>query len=170
LIGLFDSYFARATPWEGAQRLADLGFDAGPELRTDTGEQSLELPTAAQLDYAETTAQSKPAKEAPARSEVPAKTRKQTPADHRGRAAQRAATSGYAPGDDPGTRAAQDVQSGRAESIRKAAQQHGVSEGTVRNRIKELKGDGAQISTPIPEPALPVVAGVNGHTYKPEEN
>lgn len=165
LIGLFDTYLARANPWEGAQRLSDLGFDAEPDTRDDDTEDALDLPPVAQLDYAPPAAISAPAPQQVAR---PAKPRKQAPA----KGAQKTATSGYAPKTDPGLLAAQDVISGRAESIRKAAQKHGVSDGTVRNRINALKAEGAQPAvpmTPIPEPKPATTERVNGHAQTTAE-
>lgn len=173
LMGLFDTYIARADPWAGAQRLADLGFDTAPDTQPAGGDDTLQLPPVAQLGYASEPAQITASVEDPARSKGAGKPRTQPAQKPRGNAAKPASTSGYAPGEDPATRAAQDVIAGRAESIRKAAQTYGVSDGTVRNRIKALGAAGAQteiVLTPIPEPKPAVTHGVNGHRLTPEEH
>jgi len=167
LIGLFDSYLARATPWEGAQRLADLGFDVEPDTHLVQSAGELELPPVSQLGYAPTAAQIGDSAQPVTQAGAGDKPRKQAAPKPRKQAAQTPATSGYAPGEDPGTKAAQDVIAKRVDSIRKAAQMHGVSDGTVRNRITALQADeGAQTKiplTPISDPKPPVLRGVNGH-------
>lgn len=183
LIGLFDSYIARATPWDGAKRLADLGLDIELATRNDEPAQEPQLPPAAHLDYAAGGAQNAQADAPAARSKDADKPRKQAPPKPRTKAAAQSATSGYASGDDPGARAAQDFLAGRAESIRKAAQMHGVSDGTVRNRLKVIEADSGYAPaadpaddaqpvipmTPIPEPTARVDTPVNGRPYPTQE-
>ncbi len=53
---------------------------------------------------------------------------------------------------DPGTAAAQLFLSGRAPSIREAARQCGVSEGTVRNRLARMDRENAQAAAGGGEP------------------
>jgi hypothetical protein len=174
LMGLFDTYIARADPWKGAQRLADVDLDTASAAHPEMPAQTLELPPVAQLDYVPPTAQNEPR---PPRNERSEKPRKQEPGKPRKQPAQQSPTSGYAPGEDPATQAAQDVIAGRAESIRKAAQQYGVSDGTVRNRLAAIKAtdtaNGAQaeiVMTPIPEPMPTVTRGVNGHSLTTPDN
>lgn len=59
-------------------------------------------------------------------------------------------------GADPGTEAAQLYLSGRTSSIRKAARQVGVSEGTVRNRLIRMEGG-------VAHPAALPAEQANGH-------
>lgn len=65
----------------------------------------------------------------------------------------------YAPGEDPATQAAQEFLTGKFDSRRSAAIAHGVSDGTVRNRIKAMESDPAhaRLFTPAPHPKT------NGH-------
>lgn len=166
LIGLFDSYLARAKPWDGAQRLADLGFDETPDAHPLEADAGLDLPPVAQLGYAPEAAQKAPPSEPVTRTAAEQKPRKPAPKTRATDAAKPAVTSGYAGGDDPGTAAAKDFIAGRIKSRREAAQKYGVSDGTVRNRIKELETGTAQTTvptTPIPDPEPAVVAVLNGH-------
>jgi hypothetical protein len=173
LMGLIDTYISRADPWTGAQSLDDIvGIERG-DTRSAEASQQPELPPVAQLDYALPTAQDESTSGPDAQLSVAGKPRKQPSPRPRTKNVAQPAASGYAPGDDPGTRAAQDVIGGDIESIRKAAQKYGVSEGTVRNRINSIKGEGAQPAvpmTPIPEAARPSTASVNGHDFDQAAN
>jgi hypothetical protein len=167
LIGLFDSYLAQAKPWDGAQRLADLGFDDTPDAHPLQDDARLQIPPVSQLDYTPQRAQVERPAERSTRGNPPIKARQKSPKTRATAAAKPPATSGYAPAEgDPGVLAAQAVISGDVESIRKAAQEYGVSEGTVRNRIKAMQSGTAQAAiptTPIQAPNASVTAGVNGH-------
>ena len=157
LIGLFDSYLSRATPWEGAKTLADLGFDVEPDTRNDDAAQPPALPPVTQLGNELRPAQYGPVKELPAQPEPDRKVRKQSPPKARVKASVQPPTSGYAPGQDPGTLAALDVIEGRAKSNREAAQKHGVSEGTVRNRRNEINAERAATGAkPVVQPTVPM--------------
>lgn len=178
LIGMFDDYVTHADPYKGAQRLDDMDLNEGEILRTEQPTQELQMPSVAQLDFVPGAPQIPAGTQAVARGKAPEKPRKQTqpkpsPAT-RPKADAQPATSGYAPGEDAGTQAAKDVLEGRAESIRKAAQDRGVSEGTVRNRLKVLQSEGALIAAQVPhiyEPDASVTAGVNGYSHStPEDN
>lgn len=165
LMGLIDTYISRANPWDGAQRLDEIVTDGPVDAHNETPLPAPELPPVAQLDYALPPAQTAKQNEPAAHRAGAGETRKKTPPKARVKGAQQAASSGYAPDVDRGTLAAQAVISGNAESIRKAAQQYGVSEGTVRNRIAAIKGEGAQPAVPmtsIAEPKPPIKTGVNG--------
>ncbi|GIM88725.1 helix-turn-helix domain-containing protein [Paractinoplanes toevensis] len=173
LIGLFDTYIARADPWAGAKRLADLGFDVELDTHSAESTPALELPPVSQLGYAPSAAQTATVESSVARPRGAEKPRKQPPSKPRAKAATQTSTSGYAPDGDPGAKAAEAVRNGEAESIRKAAQQYGVSEGTVRNRLKSIEADGAQqapLAAPIPHPLPAVKAGVNGAHFDPAVN
>lgn len=177
LMGLFDSYIARADPWDGAQRLADMGLDDAPELRAEGPAQELQLPSDTQLGYAPQAAQIGSA-DGPVTHNNPAeKPRKQAPPKPRKQSSAGPVTSGYAPNADPGTQAAREVKSGGL-SLRKAALKYGVSDGTVRNRIKAMDAEGGddEERKPVTIPQFPIAhpreksdAVLNGHSRPSKE-
>ena len=173
LMGLIDTYIAHADPWKGAQGLDEIAGTAALDTHEQSAAEAPALPSVAQLDYALPPAQTAQGEGPIARHAPAEKPRKQSLPKARTKGAQTSATSGYAPGNDPGTQAAHAVINGDVESIRKAAQKYGVSEGTVRNRINSIKGEGAQPvvpMTPIAEPKPSATAGMNGHPFTPGEN
>lgn len=83
------------------------------------------------------------------------------PASRRAKPAAQAATSGYAPGEDAGTQAAQYAIT-HTVSNREAAQMFGVSEATVRNRRRAIEGAGAQTDDALTKTnGHPVMAGTD---------
>jgi hypothetical protein len=149
LIGAVDDYVTDAKPYEGAQRLADIDLVEARKVRKTIDE----IAPATQSAYALEGAQPAHEEGRITQSKSAQRPRKGGAQPGRARRVTRPATSSYAPGEDPGTRAAQDLDAGKFKSLREAAAAYDVSEGTVRNRLK----------------AFPAQKPINGHPVLTEE-
>lgn len=183
LMGVFDAYIAQADPNKDAKRLDELDLDERVGTHSDDTAQAPSLPDVARLDYALPPANRKPAEASVARGETVEKPRKPALQAPREKPAAQPAASGYARSEDPGMLAARAYLDGKYASKRQAADAHGVSEGTVRNRIKDIEsrnslaspaGSAGGAQTPLPtlplnQPKPAVTHGVNGHHSTPSE-
>lgn len=170
LIGILDDYFTKANPWKDAKRLDEMGFAAQPQTPRDDAQPAPLTHLAGHDGYALDSAQDAQHDDPVTHEPDAPKPRNERSSGRRAKPDTQPPTSGYAPGEDPGTLAALDFLAGKYASKRQAADAHGVSEGTVRNRVAQISATGGYAPpdtalTQKPINGHPVLTGT-GHDHK----